>query len=94
MKRKVAILLGILTLVITLGVAYFLFQKPSGPEAPSISQDQLQKGLQTMLAKKAEKKSVQTQLATYEKLLQQAPDNKELQQQVDSLRLRLKELEQ
>lgn len=91
MKRKVAILLGILTLVITLGVAYFLLQKST---PPSISQDQLQKGLQNMLAKKAEKKSVQTQLAAYEKLLQQLPNSKELQQQVDALRLRLKELEQ
>lgn len=80
------------------GVGYWFWpassQKPtSHAELLLGSENQLQKNLQIMVTKKAEKRSLQTQLSVYEKLLKQIPDNKELQQRVEVLRQRLKDLE-
>jgi hypothetical protein len=97
MKPKI-ITLGMIVVMCAAGVAYFLFKTsataPTSPtEHPPKPQEQLQKGLQGMLTQKAEKKSLHTQLAVYEKLLSQSPNNPELQQHIGELRRRIKELE-
>lgn len=95
MKRKTWIA-GMIIVMLGVGVPYFLFNlstkpNPATPTPASSSQEQIQNGLQAMLAKKAEKKSLQTQLAVYEKLLSQFPDNKDMQHRVDALKQRLNE---
>lgn len=100
MKLKIA--LFVMIFIICAGVAYYVLRPVPAPEATSVSQpsglsvgteDQIQKALQEMIAKKAEKKSLQTQLALYEKLLKQFPESKDLQHRVDVLQQRIKELE-
>lgn len=90
MKRKIIILIGAL-IAIGAGVAYFSWDRSDTP--PQVSQEQLQNALQGMVAKKAEKKSLQTQLAVYEKLLTQFPDSKDLKHRIEVLQQRIKELE-
>lgn len=97
MKLKMALIVTVLVVGVG-GAAYFLFApKPTPmtpPPSPSpISQDQLQGALQDMVTRKAEKRGLQTQLAVYEKLLQQLPDNPELQRRAEELRQRIRDLE-
>jgi hypothetical protein len=97
MKRKYWVIGGVLLLVAG-GLVYFLRHQPSSPPPPpsgmpQLSQDQLQKGLQEMVVRKTEKRSLQTQLAVYEKLLIQLPDNAELRRRAEELRRQISELE-
>lgn len=84
-----------MVVILGAGVAYYVWRTPppSVPTPPLLSQDQLQHSLQDMVAKKAEIRSLQTQLAIYEKLLPQFPDSKDLRNRVEALRQRIKELE-
>lgn len=97
MKQKIIILIGGLILI-SATVAFLLWKRYSQPTLePTVlsqpSQSQLQNALQNMVTKKAEKKSLQTQLAVYEKLLTQFPDSKDIQHRIEVLRQRIKELE-
>lgn len=72
---------------------YFLMRPPPSPVPQPLSQEQLQGAMQDMLTRKAEKKSLMTQLAVYEKMLIQFPESSDLQGRVDSLKARIRELE-
>lgn len=97
MKQKIIIIIGGLILISST-VAFLLWKRHSQPTPePTVlsqpSQSQLQNALQDMVTKKAEKKSLKTQLAVYEKLLTQFPDSKDIQHRIEVLRQRIKELE-
>ncbi len=97
MKRKISIIIAILVVLsIGAGTAYLLRHRPATPHppvTPQISQEQLQAGLKDMLTRKAELRSLKTQLAVYEKLLRQLPGNPEVSRRAEELRRRISELE-
>lgn len=97
MKYKIVIVAVVLLIAVT-GAAYFLMRPPPAalspsPIPPPLSQEQLQGAMQDMLTRKAEKKSLMTQLAVYEKMLAQFPESSDLRNRVDVLKSRIRELE-
>lgn len=95
MKIKTTILVG--SVLIAASAGYFFYSQQRSPQSPittpNASQEQIQNSVQDMIKNKAERKSLQTQLAVYQRMSSQFPDSIDLQNRIKTLKQRISELE-